>query len=127
MHIGQVSTITGFSRDTLRWYEKIGLIHLPKKTRRENNYRVYDEETLEQLILIKQCKAFGFTLNEIKELLNLDRIENWQCSAVSAIMQKKLTVIDQKILELQQLKSRIIQAKETCTGNCKEVLEQFKD
>ena len=122
MHIGQISEITGFSRDTLRWYEKIGLINLPKKTRGENNYRIYDQETLEKLILIKQCKTFGFTLNEIKELLQLDRAENWQCESVSDMMQKKITLIDQKIQELQRLKSRIMKAKDACTGNCKEAM-----
>lgn len=122
MLIGEISNLTGFSKDTIRWYEKIGLIKLDKKARYDNNYRNYDKKIADQLLLIKQMKSFGFTLKEVEELLILDKIDELNCGNVSEIMDPKLKVIDEKIRELQNLKSRLVLARTSCTGNCKEAL-----
>lgn len=122
MQIGEIAKRTGFSPDTLRWYEKIGLIQLNKRSRGENNYRVYDAATLDRLLRIKQIKALGFTLKEVSALLLLDEIDELNCHSVSNIMGTKLAEIDRQIAELQALKARLIGAKSSCTGNCSEVL-----
>ena len=100
------------------------MIKLDKKSRSENNYRNYDQKTLDKLIFIKQIKSFGFTLKEIQGLLFLDEINELNCSTVSEITEPKLKMIDQKITELQNLKSRLVRAKESCSGNCKEILQR---
>ncbi|MDN5214873.1 MerR family DNA-binding protein [Fulvivirgaceae bacterium BMA12] len=121
MLIGEISKQTGFSKDTIRWYEKIGLIKLDKKDRYDNNYRNYGQRIIDRLRYIRQIKAFGFTLREIKEILSLEESDALNCRSVSAIMDPKLEVIDQKIAELQNLKIKLVTARETCSGNCREL------
>ena len=123
MLIGDISKQTGFSKDTLRWYEKIGLIELDKKDRYENNFRNYDRKVLERLLFIKQVKLFGFTLKEIEEILSLDDTKELSCGSVNLIMEPKLKEIDKKIIELQNLRSKLLKARENCSGNCKDTFE----
>lgn len=122
MRIGEVSQRTGFSQDTLRWYEKIGLIQLDKHTRTDNNYRFYDQKTVDRLLDIRQLKTFGFTLKEIGELLFLEEIDELNCPSVAAKLDPKLESIDKKIAELEKLKIRLLQVKENCSGDCKAAL-----
>jgi len=69
MLIGELSKRTGFSHDTIRFYEKKGLIETNKKDRRGNNYKEYPETVYNKLVLIKTVKELGFTLNEIDEFI----------------------------------------------------------
>ena len=71
MLIGEISKKTELSRDTIRFYEKRGLIKVESSVSEFNNYKEYTEDTLRRLLLIKKTKRFGFTLNEISELLEL--------------------------------------------------------
>ena len=123
MKIGQLSKLSGFSTDTIRWYEKIGLIHLDKKDRYPNNYRNYGNEVLEQLLQIKQIKSFGFTLNEIKEMQLLQKHELLNCQSTKPILEHRLTDIENKIAELQIVRQKLILLRDRCTGNC---LEEMK-
>ena len=123
MLIGELAKRTGFSRDTIRWYEKIGLIKVDKKSRTENNYRNYDQDLLNKFIHIKQYKSFGFTLKEMRELFFLEDLNEINCGSVSGIIEPKLKMIDQKIKELQNIKSRLSMAKSSCSGDCKEVFD----
>ena len=122
MQIGEISKLTGFSRDTIRWYEKIGLIKLGRQSRGKNNYRNYDQKTLDKLMFVKQIKSFGFTLKEIADLLLLEETNDLNCSSVLKIIEPKLKMIDEKIAELQDVKSKLIKGKESCSGNCRELL-----
>ncbi len=124
MLINEVAYQTGFSRDTIRWYEKIGLIHLEKNARTANNYRNYDIAIVERLLLIKQMKSFGFSLDEIKDLLGLIGLDDLNCENVEPIIDPKIKAIEERIDELKQLKSKLVIAKEKCSGNCIELFEQ---
>lgn len=66
MYIGKVSTLTGATRKAIRHYEDIGLIPIPG---RKGKYRVYSEKDVELILLIRHAQAFGFTLNEMKQLV----------------------------------------------------------
>ena len=123
MLIGEIAAKTGFSRDTIRWYEKIGLIKLGRRTRTEGNYRQFDEKTLKRLLFIKQLKTFGFSLKEIEELLLLAEHDALKCNAVKGLINQKLHSIEQKILELQQLQQKLSSVKNECEGNCRAVLD----
>lgn len=122
MLIGELSKRTGFSRDTIRWYEKIGLLKTGKRDRSENNYRVYDEKEEQRLITIKQAKSMGFTLKEIDELLFLSEKDLLNCSTASPILDDRLEKIRVKIRELQTLERKLVRAKDSCEGNCRGVL-----
>ena len=118
MLIGQLSKLTGFTKDTIRWYERIGLIKLDKKSRTANNYRNYDADTVSRLLLIKQIKSYGFTLSEIKEILLFKEYEMLNCTSISTILENRLKIIEDKIVELQEIHLKLVQAKQTCNGNC---------
>ncbi len=118
MLIGELSAKTGLSRDTIRFYEKEGLIKLSRKQRRENNYKEYDETVLERLSLIKRIKNFGFTLNETAELISLIAINAATCDEMRNRATQKVAVIDSKIADLSQLRRQLISNVETCQEYC---------
>lgn len=104
MLIGELAQRTGLSRDTIRFYEKIGLI-APSQRQAGNGYKEYSDATVQRLRLIIQAKALGFTLEEIKQ-----GISAWQNSQLTQdekvqIMQDKLKQIDEKIQQLNQIKT----------------------
>ena len=122
MTIGEISRLTGFSPDTLRWYEKQELISPGRNTLGRNNYRIYSQQTLVRLQAIKQMKSLGFTLNEIKELMILDDLGDLQCESVAVLVNTRLRVLEEKIKILQQMHAQLSKVKDTCKGNCKEAL-----
>jgi DNA-binding transcriptional MerR regulator len=114
MLIGELSRLTGFSRDTIRFYEKEGLIKLGRKQRRANNYKDYPEEILRKLLIIKRLKGFGFTLNESSDLIALIEENMASCSTVNGKVESKVQIIDEKIKELQQIKDMLLKGVELC-------------
>lgn len=104
MLIGELVKKTGLSRDTIRFYEKKGLISVGRKERRDNNYKEYSDEVLERLTMIKKIKSFGFTLNETDELLEMIGMNTASCSTISSKMVDKVAIIDAKIQELVEVK-----------------------
>ncbi|MEM7371095.1 MAG: MerR family transcriptional regulator [Bacteroidota bacterium] len=127
MQIGEVAKRTGFSTDTLRYYEKLGLIHLSRQQRGENNYRQYDEDLVNRLLLIKQTKSLGFTLKEIKLLLELEEEELLECVSVGELMQAKLKAIEQQIQALQDIQNRLHALKDLCEGDCLSTMKQVAE
>lgn len=123
MLIGELSRSSGVSTDTIRWYEKIGLLRRDESKRDLNNYRIYDEQALNKLVMIRQSKSFGFTIKEIKEMLDLIDSEELHCDAVSPIIETKLNTIDQKISELQNIRNKLIRLRERCTGDCQDQIK----
>lgn len=107
MLIGQLAKQTGFSRDTIRYYEKIGLIVLPKHARRENNYKDYPDEMVYTLAAIRKYKELGFTLEEIRELLVLQSIRVLDVSKLLQIVERKLTGLDTEIEKLHEYRMKL--------------------
>ena len=120
MLIGELANQSRLSRDTIRWYEKIGLLDEDDSSRGLNNYRVYGEDALSKLILIRESKAFGFSLGEIKEMLELMEADNLHCDTVVPLITTKLKAIDEKISYLDNIRSKLISLQEKCTGECKD-------
>lgn len=104
MLIGELAKKTDLSRDTIRFYEKKGLISVGRKERRDNNYKEYSAEVLERLFLIKKIKSFGFTLNETDELLEMIGMNTATCSSLSSKVTDKIAMIEAKIQELGEVK-----------------------
>lgn len=107
MLIGQLSKRTGFSKDTIRYYEKIGLIVLPKKSRTDNSYKDYPESIADTLNAIRKYKALGFTLEEIRELLVLQSIQVLDITKLLQIVERKITGISSEIDKLHEFKLRL--------------------
>ncbi|MBI3139369.1 MAG: MerR family transcriptional regulator [Sphingobacteriales bacterium] len=106
--INQLSKETGIPIATIRFYEKTGLFAGKKKADvKSNNYTYYDDEVVGKLDLIRDAKSIGFTLSEIKEL-----IDAWYSKQISkekklAILDSKLSQIEEKIKELKSVKKQI--------------------
>ena len=115
MQIGELSKNTGFQVETLRYYEKEGLLKPVSRT--ASGYRQYDNESLKQLRFIKQAKSVGFSLNEILELLTL-RVERDQhsCGDVKTIAEMKIKKIDGKINELEGMREALHKITDACCG-----------
>jgi len=127
MQIGEIAKQSGFSKDTLRYYEKIGLIQLDKKQRGKNNYRFYDDSVLKKLDTIKNLKRVGFTLTEIKNLFRMGELDMVSCQSIGRIVQPKLIKIEQEILKLQAQKMNLLQLVEQCQGDCMVTFEQYEN
>ena len=115
MRIGELSKNTGFQVETLRYYEKQGL--LTPVSRTESGYREYDKGSLKQLSFIKKAKSVGFSLNEISELLTL-RVERDQhsCGDVKGIAEQKIEQIENKIKELEEMRHALHKITDACCG-----------
>lgn len=118
MLIGELVKSTGLSRDTIRFYEKQGLIQVGRKERRFNNYKEYSDETLKRLQIIKRLKGFVFTLNEVAEFLDMIETNQASCCHVSEKIAEKVASIDQKITELLRIKSLMTKGVEACLNDC---------
>jgi DNA-binding transcriptional MerR regulator len=118
MLIGELSKKSGLTRDTIRFYEKQGLIDEAKKLRPFNNYKEYTEETLNRLLTIKKVKSFGFTLNESAELLEMVEMQTATCDNVASRVADKVELIDEKIRELEELKALMIRRVQECRTCC---------
>jgi DNA-binding transcriptional MerR regulator len=117
MLIGELSKRTGFSHDTIRFYEKKGLIEVSKKERRDNNYKEYPETIFERLVLIKAVKELGFTLNEIDEFINAWSEESASCKNLTVHLSDKINRIDHQIKLLQTIKSKLNVSLEKCLSD----------
>lgn len=112
MLIGELSKRSGFSRDTIRYYEKIGLIELPA-ARREHNYKDYPEEVLQQLNAIRKYKELGYTLEEIRELLVLQSIKVLDIARMLAITERKIMGVDTELERLHNIRLKLGRQKQS--------------
>ena len=113
--IGVVAKRVGVAIDTIRYYEREGL--LPEPQRRASGYRSYGEGTITQLRFIRRAKQLGFTLEEIRELLALSVDRQRGVKAVKKRAQQRLAAIEQRILELQRVRDGLAQLVESCPGH----------
>ena len=97
--IGQLAKGAGVKPDTVRFYEKQGLMAKPART--AAGYRVYDDAALKQLRFIKRAQSLGFTLPEIKRILNLRGQGTPTCRCVIAMAEATLSETESKLKEMQ--------------------------
>ena len=105
MRIGELAKKSGLSIDTIRFYEKRGLIDVELFSRKSNNYRDYSEDSLERLMLIQQAKRLGFTLAEIQQWIRDFESDQLTADEKQSILGQKLAQIDNRIEELQSMKA----------------------
>src|SRR3546814_15203480 len=117
MLIGELPDKTAFSRDTIRFFEKQGLIQLDRKQRRNNNYKEYPEEVLNRLIAIKRIKQLGFTLKETAGLLDMMEENAATCNNVSNFILQKVELLEAKIRELTALRGQLLSRLKRCKPN----------
>ena len=105
LKIGEVATRTGIGIETLRFYERSGLLDRPART--EGNYRLYDQEALATLDFIKRAQALGFTLDEIKRIIGESRAGQSPCHEVRETVRQRLAELDQRMALMQQYRNEL--------------------
>jgi HTH-type transcriptional regulator len=100
--VNELSKRTGINLETIRYYEKQGI--LPEPKRQANGYRSYDEESVTQLIFIKNCRRLGFSLEDIKQLNEL-KFHTANHYHADKLVLKQLTLVEEKISQLQDIKT----------------------
>ena len=115
--IGQVATASGTPIETIRFYEREGL--LPAAPRTAAGYRLYDNAATKRLRFISRAKALGFTLAEIRDILNLQdnpTSNRTGRAEVKALTEKKLADIEQRITDLQRMQKVLKNLAGECSG-----------
>jgi DNA-binding transcriptional MerR regulator len=96
--IGDVAKLSGVGIETLRFYEKSGLVDRPART--ASGYRVYDGSIIDRLAFIKKAQVLGFTLDEIRELIDHKRAGENPCGHVRAKVKSRLRELDERIRQM---------------------------
>ena len=113
MTIGKLAKETGVGIETIRYYEREGLIPAPER-RRTSNYRQYESTTVKRLFFIRRGKELGFTLKEIKELLHLQADSKRKCRSVKIKAKSKIEDIDNKIADLTKIRNALEELEALC-------------
>ena len=113
--IGQLANKAGVNIDTIRYYEKQGLI--PKPSRRESGYRQYSEDSVKRILFIKRAKELGFSLKEISELLSLRLDSRTKCGDVKKRADIKIAEIQGKIEALKRMRAALVRLVKACEEN----------
>jgi MerR family mercuric resistance operon transcriptional regulator len=112
MRIGELASACDCPVETIRYYEKIGL--LPSAARLSNGYRSYDDQHRKWLQYIVRSRALGFSQDEVRRLTNLAHEERPACSAVYDLLEQHVADVDQRITELQRMKKSLLRLKRQC-------------
>lgn len=115
MNIGTVAEKSGVSPKTIRYYESIGLI--PSADRRSNGYRSYDDIDMHTLNFIKRARGLGFSVDEVRGLLDLWRDRRRSSASVKAMTTEHLKALDRKIAELRSMRRTLADLVERCRGD----------
>lgn len=111
--IGTASELSGVGIETIRYYEREGIV--PKPERAANGRRIYTDAEIGRLRFLKTCRGLGFSLPDSKALLGMSEQTNSDCDAVRDLSQEHIRQIRRKITELRALKSAL----EELTANCR--------
>jgi Cd(II)/Pb(II)-responsive transcriptional regulator len=101
MRIGELAKLADSDVDTIRYYEKIGI--LPKAARTEGNYRHYGEAYVERLRFVRHCRALDMTLDEIRVLLRFRDTPEANCAAVNELLDEHIGHVATRIAALTEL------------------------
>lgn len=112
--IGDIGKATGTKVETVRYYERIGL--LPKPPRSEGNYRTYGQREVERLSFIRRARALGFSLDQVRALLALSDDGERDCATVDQLASAHLREVEAKIADLKVLRRELTAMLKSCSG-----------
>lgn len=121
MRIGELALSAGTQPETVRYYERLGLLPQPERT--EGNYRIYDEGHLERLRFIRNCRAVGITLEEVKRLLYFRDRPDLACHEINELLDTHIARVGKQLGELQRLEEYLRELRACCdsprtAGDC---------
>jgi len=114
-YIGEVAKSTGVKIETIRYYEREGILQPPQ--RGQNGYRLYTAAHIERLMFVKRCRALGFSLQETRALLSLSDSKTRTCRQISTIAETKLRDVRAKIADLKRMESVLKDYVDVCPGD----------
>lgn len=114
MQIGTVARRSGVTVETIRYYERIGL--LPEAPRSRSGYRRFDEDAVRRLRFVQRAQALGFSLEEIRELVDLRTDSQATAGDVAARARAKLEDIEGKIADLERMRVSLRRLTRSCRG-----------
>ena len=117
MTIGKLAKKCGVGVETIRFYEREGLILQPK--RKPSGYRIYSDLAVNQIHFIRQAKKLGFTLKEIRDLMEFSLDGKQTCEAVYSLAKTKIADIEEKIALLQKMRATLGDLVVACKNNKK--------
>ena len=115
VQIGKVASETGVSIDTIRFYERRGLLAKPART--QGRYRLYRDEDIQHLRFIRRAQELGFSLQEIRELVLIQSEQVEPCTHVRDLIKQKLVAVSAKIEKLRTLQRELKSAHASCTNS----------
>lgn len=111
---GTLARDSGVNPETIRYYEKAGL--MPEPPRSTGGHRIYDQSHVKRLAFIRRCRELGFNLNSVRELLGLVDGGNYTCAEVLNCTQSHISDIRSKIKDLQGMEQALIGMADKCSG-----------
>ncbi|UAW97108.1 Cd(II)/Pb(II)-responsive transcriptional regulator [Halopseudomonas nanhaiensis] len=115
MRIGELAAVTACPVETIRYYEREGLV--PAPSRLANNYRIYGREHVERLTFIRNCRSLDMTLEEIRRLLSLRDQPSESCDSVNSLIDEHMRHVQTRIDALHQLQAQLAQLRDRCAGS----------
>ena len=112
--IGKVSQRTGCNIETIRFYEKEGLLPAPGRT--AGGHRLYGSEDVKRLVFVCRCRELGFSMHEIRQLSLLVDCDNVSCKSVKAIADEHLRDVRSKLDELKKVERVLRRLSDQCSG-----------
>lgn len=114
MKIGDLARVTQTQAETIRFYEKEGLLREPPRS--EGNYRIYGAEHLERLSFIRHCRSLDMALDEIRALLRFQDAPRENCHAINDVLDEHIEHVARRIRELKELQKELKLLREKCDG-----------
>ena len=103
--IGELARRTGISRQTIRYYERIGVLEPPQRS--ANGYRRYSPQAQRRLQFVRQAQQLGLSLDEIKALLAAERDGRASCPELKVMLEQHLVTLDDRIRQMQALRAQL--------------------
>ena len=120
--IGKLAEMSGVGVETVRFYQRKELLREPPTS---NGFRTYNEDDAQRILFIKRAQDLGFTLSEVKELLELNTKPRVTCGPVKIKTQAKITEIVEKIADLQRMKTSLEKLACACDAS-QDSIKQYK-
>ena len=112
MKIGELARLAATNVETIRYYERDGLLPIPARS--EGNYRIYGEAHVHRLSFIRRCRGLDMTLDEIRVLLHFKESPQENCADVNRLLDRHIGHVAQRMQELQELEKQLRDLRERC-------------
>jgi Cd(II)/Pb(II)-responsive transcriptional regulator len=113
--IGELATAGGCQVETIRYYEREGL--LPQPARSAGNYRLYGTEHVDRLTFIRHCRSLGMSLTDVRRLLHFKDAPDENCNEVNLLLDTHIAQIAERMEELKNLQAQMLELRSHCSQN----------